>query len=158
MIWIILSVIVILLDQATKLIIDHHMRLSHSVPLIQNVFHITHVKNEGASWGVLSGGRWFFIILTVLVLVALFVWCVKKKPKHPLLCASLSLIAGGAVGNLIDRIATGKVTDFLDFCLIHFPVFNIADIAITCGTVLLCVYILIAPSADKKEKTEKSDE
>lgn len=141
MIWAIITVLVILFDQATKKIVESSMDLHESIALIPDVFHITYKTNDGMSLGLFPGGRWVFVALTVAVIVGVLVWFSKTKPTNKVLLWGTSLIIGGAVGNLIDRIVCGKVTDFFDFCLINFPIFNIADIGITIGTVLLFVYI-----------------
>lgn len=141
MIWASIIILVVLFDQITKKIVENTMAVFESIPLFPNVFHLTHIKNDGASWGMFSGGRWVFVALTMAIVLGAIIWLLKTKPNSKVLLWGVSLILGGAIGNLIDRIVYGQVTDFFDFCLINFPVFNIADIGITIGTVLLCVYL-----------------
>lgn len=150
--WIILILAIATFDQLTKTCVMLTMSEGETKPLIEGVFHFTHIKNTGASWGMFAGARVLFILLTLIVLCGLFVWYQKKKPKDRFLMTALSLIAGGAVGNLIDRIISGRVTDFFDFRLIHFPVFNIADIAITVGAILLFIHLIFRTSDESEGK------
>ena len=142
MIWPVIAGLIVVFDQLTKHWISQGFLVGESKPIIPGVFQLTHIKNTGASWGMFSGARIAFILLTFLFLAALLIWYIRKRPTNRLLLLALSLITGGAIGNLIDRMIAGQVTDFLDFCLIHFPVFNVADIAITVGAILLFIYLL----------------
>ena len=155
MIWLFIAVVVTALDQGSKYLIRNSLDCYDSVPLIPDAFHITHVENDGASWGMFSGGRWIFVTLTVVVVAGIVIGCINKTPQSRLLLAGLSLIVGGAVGNWIDRIVSGHVTDFIDVRMIRFPVFNLADIAITIGTVLVCLYLFFRSSDDKKERAHE---
>ena len=152
MIWMIIALLIALLDQLTKYRIAKGLSIGESKVLINGVFQFTHIKNTGASWGMFSGARVVFVTLTFLFLIALVIWYMKKRPTDRLLLSALSLITGGAVGNLIDRIISGQVTDFFDFCLIHFPVFNVADIAITVGAILLFIYLIFCSDNKNEEK------
>lgn len=131
---------VFLLDQLTKNIISSVMYLGESLPVIPNVFHITYIINRGAAFGMLENQQWLFIIITVAVIGAV-VCCFKKLAHQDMLVRlGVALVVGGAAGNLLDRIRLSGVVDFLDFRI--WPVFNVADIAIVAGVVLLA-YILI---------------
>jgi signal peptidase II len=141
--WLSLSLFAIVLDQATKLAVAASMPLYESIPLIPGLFNLTHVHNTGAAFSFLSqaGGwqRWFFAALAVAVSVSLTLWMARLKKHEILLAVSISLILGGAIGNLIDRLAYGYVIDFLDvyYQSWHWPAFNIADSAICVGVALL---------------------
>ena len=126
--------IVQILDQVTKYLSERYLALGASSPVIQGVFQFTNVHNTGAAWGMLAGGRWLFIVIT-LVTVGLLCWLLLRRRKTLGLLARLcvALLIAGATGNLIDRVLIGYVRDMFDFCLINFPVFNVADCAVSVG-------------------------
>lgn len=140
--WLWLSLLVIILDQGSKLAIDGSMRLYQSIPVMP-FFNLTYVHNTGAAFSFLSeaGGwqRWAFTALALVMSVVLTVWLARLKHHETLLAVALSLVLSGAVGNLIDRVAYGYVIDFLDVYYQdwHWPAFNIADSAITIGVILM---------------------
>jgi len=103
---------------------------------------LTYVENRGAAFGLMQGQRWIFIVLTVLITAAIVYFLMKIPNKAVFLKTGLSLILGGAIGNLIDRVRLGFVVDMFDFTLINFPVFNIADSSLVIGSILLGYYIL----------------
>ena len=140
--WLGLSLFAILLDQGTKLAIDSSMKLYQSIPVLP-FFKLTYVHNTGAAFSFLSeaGGwqRWFFAGLALAISCVIAVWLARLKQHETLLAVALALVLGGAIGNLIDRLAYGYVIDFLDvyYQTWHWPAFNIADSAITLGVVLM---------------------
>lgn len=140
--WLWLSLLAVVLDQASKLAIADSMHLYESIEIIP-FFKLTYVHNTGAAFSFLSeaGGwqRWFFAGLAVVISVAIAVWLTRLQKHETLLAVALALILGGAVGNLIDRLAYGYVIDFLDvyYGTWHWPAFNIADSAITVGVLLM---------------------
>jgi signal peptidase II len=142
--WLWLSLLAIILDQVSKLAIAGSMRLYESIEIMP-FFKLTYVHNTGAAFSFLSeaGGwqRWFFAGLALVISVVIAVWLTRLKKHETLLAVALSLILGGAVGNLIDRLAYGYVIDFLDvyYETWHWPAFNIADSAITLGVMLMLV-------------------
>ena len=142
--WLWLSLLAVVLDQVSKLLIDSSMQLYQSIPVMP-YFNLTYVHNTGAAFSFLSdaGGwqRWFFAGLAIVISIAMTVWLAKLKQHETLLAVALSLVLGGAIGNLIDRLAYGYVIDFLDVYVgnWHWPAFNIADSAITVGVGLLLV-------------------
>ena len=139
--WLGLSALVIILDQISKLWIIKHFEYGESLAVV-NVFNLVLVHNAGAAFSFLSdaGGmqRWLFSAIAVVASVWI-VWLLRRHAQQKLFCFALALILGGALGNLIDRIAYGYVVDFLDFYwdTYHFPAFNLSDSAITCGAALL---------------------
>ena len=143
-IWLWLSALVVMLDQATKALAELYLDPYRATNLLP-FFDLRLAYNRGAAFSFLSeAGGWqriFFIVLTVVVLVFLLHWLWRLKGDQRLVPAGLSLVIGGAVGNLVDRVATGAVVDFLDFYYQswHWPAFNVADSAITVGVVLLLV-------------------
>ena len=133
---IILIAVVFCLDQLTKIVIPNLIASSPTgyVPVIKNIFRLTLVRNTGTAFGLLKNQTLFFIIISCIAISGLFV-LLKKTKGGLLLKTALSLIISGALGNLIDRIRFGYVIDFFDFRI--WPVFNVADSAITIGTILL---------------------
>ena len=135
-----LSILLLVLDQGTKLLIQARLSLNESVPVIRGIFHITYVLNRGGVFGI--GGRGGFPLIFVtasLVALLLVVLHLRRGVKEGRLSLPLSLVLAGAIGNLIDRLRLGAVIDFLDFQLKgwHWPAFNIADSAITVGIGLI---------------------
>ena len=138
--WIVLAILIF--DQATKLLADNLLHYLQPVELMP-MFNLTLVYNKGAAFSFLSnaGGwqRWFFMVLSFTVSIALIVWLTKLKIHQRLQTVSIALILGGAIGNLIDRSVYGHVIDFIDvyYNNYHWPAFNIADSAISIGAVLI---------------------
>ena len=137
-----ITILVIVFDQASKWLMMSWLSLYETVAVMP-YFNLTMAHNEGAAFSFLAqaGGwqRWFFIGLALIISVLLLVWLAKLKPTEKLEAISLSLILGGAIGNVIDRISYGYVVDFIDLYIgqNHWPVFNIADSAICIGAILL---------------------
>jgi len=140
--WVWISVVALLLDQASKIAVDSSMKLYESINIMP-FFNLTYVHNTGAAFSFLAhaGGwqRWLFAGLAFLISGAITVWISRLKQQEVLLAVALSLILGGAVGNLIDRVAYGYVIDFLDVYYQdwHWPAFNVADAAICIGVFLM---------------------
>ena len=137
-----ISVVIIVLDQVTKWLMVSWLALYETVAVMPYL-NLTMAHNYGAAFSFLAqaGGwqRWFFIVLAIAISIILIVWLAKLKPHAKLEAISLSLILGGAIGNVIDRIVYGYVVDFLDVYIgsSHWPAFNVADSAICIGAVLL---------------------
>lgn len=127
-------------DQIVKLWIQGNIALGEVFFKIPHIAELVFVKNNGAAFSILSGKVWLLSAVSIIFCIAVVVYMVWKRPKNPLLCTSLALIFSGALGNAIDRIAYGYVVDFINLSFMNFPVFNIADIAITVGAVLIVVY------------------
>ncbi|MBS4007766.1 MAG: signal peptidase II [Clostridium sp.] len=130
-----IALLIILIDQLTKLLVVNTMSQNESIPVINNIFHITYVHNFGAAFGLLAHRTGFFILVTVVVLLFILTFLRYLPKEQKLLRAALVLQLGGASGNLIDRVRVGYVIDFFDFRV--WPVFNVADIAIVFGIGLL---------------------
>ena len=140
---------VVALDQFTKNIVMRSMVPGQSIPLIQNVFHLTYVLNPGAAFGILSNQRMFLLITgAVLIAAAAYFYPLLKKSDGFLRLGATSILSG-AVANLIDRIQTGCVVDFFDFRI--WPVFNVADIAIVLGMGFMIYSILFRLDTGKVE-------
>ena len=143
----------ILLDQAVKYAVRATMYVGESIPLLQGVFHFTYVQNTGAAFSMFEGMSTFLTLIPLAALIAAVWYMEKHLEEHVTFLLSMILIISGGLGNLIDRVWKGYVTDLFDFCLIDFPVFNIADIGICVGCFFLVVYIFFF---DKE--SEKKDE
>jgi signal peptidase II len=146
---------VLVLDQITKALVANLMRLYQAIEIVPNFVHLTYLKNTGAAFGVLAGTRsplrMFFFVLVSSVAIGCVLYLLKNlRPGRTSLVASLSLILGGAVGNLIDRLRMGEVIDFIDLHWHHFhwPAFNVADSSITIGVILLFIQMIRKQSLD----------
>ena len=137
-------------DQITKALVRANIPYGTGVRVIPGVVQLTYVRNTGAAFSMLSGARWFFLVLVVVffAVIAVLIW--KKVLSKPAELWSLAAIGGGALGNAIDRAATGEVTDMIEPLFVQFAVFNVADIFITCGAVFLVVYMLFFDREKRK--------
>ena len=147
--WLSISAIIIILDQISKQMVERSFELYESIEVMP-FFNLTLAYNEGAAFSFLSdaGGwqRWFFLIFTTIISTVIFFWLKKSEDKIESL--ALSLVLGGAIGNLIDRLLFGHVIDFLDvyYETHHWPTFNVADMAIVGGVMLLVLTIFKTPA------------
>ncbi len=130
-----LASFIFIADRLTKIFISNSFHQGQSVKIIPGIFHITFVLNDGMAFGLLKGFGVLFITLSVAVIALITVYVIRRKTMDIMLSAGLGLILGGASGNLVDRILLGRVVDFLDFRI--WPVFNLADSAITVGAGIL---------------------
>ena len=141
----IIAVVAIILDQITKSIVVKYLMPIGDFPLFDGVFHLTYSENTGAAFGVFSGNIVILSIFTFVVMVGLIFFsyrAYKKNPAKKLYIISLAMIFGGAVGNFIDRFFNGYVVDFLYFKLIDFAIFNVADMFLCVGAFFMCVCLL----------------
>jgi len=145
----VISGLVVIFDQITKILILINLPLYHSVTIIPGLFNITHIHNPGGAFGFMahqdsSLRNFLFIILSSFAVCVIFYFYKNTNRTHPFLASGFALILGGAIGNLIDRIRFGKVVDFLDFYIrnYHWPAFNIADSAITVGVTVFIFHLL----------------
>ena len=136
--------ILIGLDQWSKFLAVNHLKGQNPIVLIEGVFELAYLENRGAAFGMLQGRQGFFFAIAVAVVIAAIfvVWRMPAKKQYiPLYCCTVAIVAG-AVGNMIDRLMQGYVVDFLSFCLIHFPVFNVADCYVTIGAAALMLLVM----------------
>ncbi|RPJ85611.1 MAG: signal peptidase II [Acidobacteria bacterium] len=152
-----LALAIVLTDQVSKAIVVRSMRLGQSIPLVPGYFDLTFVLNPGAAFSLFAtlpeGIRNpFFILISVAAAVLIVVYRARHLRQHRLASVSLGLILGGAVGNLIDRVRYGVVVDFLDVHVhqYHWPVFNVADSAISVGVTLLLIEMLLEWRQERK--------
>lgn len=132
----------LVLDQAVKMAVVNNIGLSEQKPVIKGVLSLTHLRNNGAAWSILEGQQWFFVLTTVLVL-AVAIWFWLKNLSKNWYAIGLTLIISGALGNFIDRVRQGYVVDMFQLDFINFPIFNVADILLSIGFVVLFIGILI---------------
>ncbi len=138
---IILSIIFTLIDQISKILIIKFLDFNSSLELIKKFFYLTYTNNTGAAFSILTGKRVLLIIVALLIIIFLFNYLRKEKPKKMLDKIAFSLVIGGSIGNLIDRIIRGYVVDFFQIKIFkyNFPIFNVADTFITIGIILLMI-------------------
>ena len=140
----IITLVLLVLDQASKLYVDANFRLHESRPVIDGVFHLTYVRNKGAAFGIFADSSVripFFITVSIIAMLAILWYVRRLRVDQKLAYFALSLVFSGALGNLVDRIRYGEVIDFLDvfWRTYHWPAFNVADSAITVGVTLLII-------------------
>jgi signal peptidase II len=145
---------IVLADQLTKFIVDRTMPLHYSIPIIDNFFNLTYIRNTGAAFGIFSGSHEafrlpFLIIVSLIAIGFIFTMLKRLRESETGLTIALAFILGGAIGNLIDRVIYGEVIDFLDvyWSSYHWPAFNLADSFITVG-VCITVYYLATVSGE----------
>ena len=143
---------IIALDQISKWVVIRSLRLHESVPVITGFFDLVHVRNRGMAFGLMNRpgiefAFYFLVAASLAAVTLLLIWFFRLKEDDHRLTLGLSLILGGAVGNLIDRVRFREVIDFLDFYLgqYHWPAFNLADSAITIGTFLVAIGLIFKP-------------
>jgi len=159
--WLLFSLTVLVVDQWTKALIEIHLPLHTYQPVAPGLFGLTHVRNAGVAFGLFSGRNTSVTLsaLGILALILVAVYFALARTRDRWRMTALSLVMGGAVGNLTDRLASGAVTDFLDFHVgsHHWPSFNVADSAITVGIVLLAldVFRSLDPKTGEKNSGEK---
>lgn len=154
--------IMVILDQVSKYVIKAQMNIEDSIPVLGSFFQITYIENDGAAFGVQLGSPKLFIMLSVIAAILVFYYLLRMRDKNWLPQLALAFIAAGAIGNLTDRFIYGKVVDFLDveffdifipsfnilgytfseYSMTRWPIFNVADIAITCGMIIIISYLI----------------
>ena len=143
------------LDQIIKLLVRQSMNLGETIPVIKNIFHITYIENEGVAFGMFSGHTGIFIVLSIIILAVLLIFMWKEKSQSGCLRYGVALIVSGAIGNIIDRGVKASVTDMFDFRI--WPVFNVADVSVCIGFLLLVIYLLFSSEAhDGKGEPQNS--
>ena len=162
MLWTLIMIIAaVALDQWTKYLAVTHLQPIDTMPLIEDIFHLTYLENRGAAFGMLSNHRWVFMILSTVSILLILVWLFKEKPKSWWIRSSAAMIIGGGIGNMIDRVAYGFVVDVIDFCAFDFWkwVFNIADSAVCVGAGLFILFLILDTVKEfKKGKAQDAPE
>lgn len=145
----ILAVVIVIIDQLLKMLVVNTIKTSGTVEILGGIVKFDYVENRGMAFGMLQNYRWVFIIFTLIVILGLIIYMIKSKPTNKLFITSITLIVGGGIGNLIDRIILGYVVDYIQLSFFN-PVCNFADYCITIGTVLLIVYIIFFTQNNNK--------
>ena len=152
-----LSAGLVVIDQLLKLWVLRDLQPIGTYPIIQDIFPFTYVENRGAAFSILQGKRWFFIVITV-VMVGILIWLIAKKQVLGRWgITAILFIIGGAIGNFIDRLHLGYVIDMFDFRLINFAVFNVADCFIVVGGIMCVIYFLFMDEKLQKAEKEKAE-
>ena len=152
------------LDQLTKWIVVQHLPLYSSFEWIRKVLHFTHVRNEGAAFGILQNQRWVFLVFSTIAIVGLGVYLFRFCKQGWLYKIAFAFLIGGGIGNMIDRIAFGYVVDFIELPFLvlpvlgEFPVFNVADSFVTVGVVMLAFALIRDVIREEKEKKRQAQE
>ena len=132
------ALIVVLIDQISKYLVRINFELNQSIPIINNIFHLTYTTNSGAGFGILQQQKFLLTLISIIVIGFIFYYLPRIKEKEKLLQFLVGFVLGGTIGNLIDRIAYSYVIDFLDFQV--WPIFNFADSFVTIGVIGLIIY------------------
>ena len=159
LIWLAVIIVTVFLDQLTKYLTVLHLKPIDTLPLIEDVLHLTYVENTGAAFGMMKDARWVFMVTSTAAIIGILGYMIHrayiKKEKMPWMEAlSLSFIVGGGIGNMIDRTVLGYVVDMIDCRFIHFAVFNVADSFVCVGAGLMVLYLIL--EMVKEAKAEKA--
>lgn len=153
MLYILLIAVLVVVDQAVKVLVRANIPLGGAVPFLPHVMDLTYVQNTGAAFSILRSHTWLLTIVSLVVAAAVAAAIWKRVFSHPFGLAALSVVLAGAVGNLIDRLFFGYVTDMFMTTFINFAVFNVADICVVLGGIATVVYVLFF--YDRLEKKER---
>lgn len=153
----IFSILWVVIDQIIKFVVSNFIPYQTDIKIIPNFFYITNVHNEGAAWSILSGNVFLLAILGIVALIFIYYFFLKDKQLSKVETISYSLLIGGIVGNLIDRIFLGYVVDYIGVILIgyYFPIFNFADIGIVIAIFIMIILSIKEEFACKKLKSQK---
>ncbi|UUX34515.1 signal peptidase II [Fundicoccus culcitae] len=143
-----ITILIVLLDQFLKNWVVDNLALFESMPGINGIFDFYHIRNDGAGWGLFSGQMWLFYLVTIIMMIYIVYLIYKNRHKGYVISIGLGLLLGGTIGNFIDRIRYGYVVDMFRLLFINFPIFNIADIALTVGVIVIILAILFHKDGD----------
>ena len=150
-----IAAVIIAADQFTKWLVLQNMEIGERIPVVEPYIGWLSHRNRGAAWGMLEGQMWLFAIITIAVIVGILYYFHKHAKGQPLFQLSLMVILGGAIGNFIDRMLRGEVVDFVDVLIpvinYDFPIFNIADAALTIGVILMIIFVIYDEKQEKKK-------
>jgi len=157
MFYAILAVVLVLIDQLTKILTRNFIELGESVTFIPGLLDLTYIKNTGAAWSILENHTWLLTALSAVIVLVIAWLMLKHFFTNWVGTLAAVLIMAGGVGNLIDRCVFKYVTDMIETTFMDFPVFNFADCCITVGVVLLVIYVLFFCKDEKKEAKDGTD-
>lgn len=159
--YLLITIFVMALDQVTKYIVSAKMQEGDEIEVIRNFFTISYTQNPGIAFGMLNNGdvRWLLVAISVMAVMVVLFYMMRTEASNKLLLWSLGLLAAGICGNLIDRVRIGRVIDFI---LLHYkdyqwPVFNVADTAITIGAALMAIELFLTPQSDRATVAERDE-
>lgn len=157
-----LVAVLVVTDQLLKALVDKHIALYEEKDLLKiggkTLLELTHVRNRGAAWSIMEGNRAFLVALPVVFITAALVYLFAAKLTSRWEYVSVAMIIAGGIGNLIDRIRLKEVIDYIQLGFMDFPVFNLADICVVCGSILFCLLIIILDIKKKDKQTDKRQE
>ena len=143
MLYFLLAAALVVVDQLVQFLVRANIPLGEGVPFIPHILQLTYYQNTGAAFSIFEQHTWVLTLISAVASVLLIVLLAKRTFNHPFAMVSLALVLAGAVGNLIDRLFLGYVTDMFQTLFMNFPIFNVADICIVCGGIAFCVYFLL---------------
>ena len=158
MLYAILIVALVVLDQLVKFLVRANIGPGEAVPFLPHILQLTYVKNTGAAFSIFEEHTWILALVSLVVSILLVVLLVKKVFPHPFAMFCLSVVLAGAVGNLIDRVFMVYVTDMFQTIFMNFAVFNVADICVVCGGIAFCVYYLLFHGKEDKDHDTPASE
>lgn len=149
----IIGIVVLAIDQLTKFLVATRMEIGDSIPVLGEYLKITSHRNSGAAWGIFEGRMMFFYIVTVIVVIFLIYFYKSEAKDNLMMQTGITLLLAGAIGNFIDRLFFQEVTDFIDVLIINysFPIFNVADSALTIGVIVLLIEVFITGKGNDKK-------
>lgn len=151
LVWSIIAVLIVAVDQLSKWLVVKNISIGDSFTVIPGLIDFTYVKNTGAAFSILSNATWILSLVSIAFCIGIAIWFFRKRPQHKLLCICICMLFAGALGNAMDRVMLGYVVDFIETTFISFPVFNVADISITVGAVLLVIYEMFFDKEESKK-------
>ena len=158
MLYAVLVVALVALDQLVKFLVRANIDLGEGVPFLPHILQLTYVKNTGAAFSLSEEHTWILTLVPLAASILLPVLLIKKVFPHPFAMICLSVVLAGAVGNLIDRAFLGYVTDMFQTLFMNFAVFNVADICVVCGGIAFCAYYLLFYGKEEKEHDTPASE
>ena len=157
MLYAVLVVALVALDQLVKYLVVQNIPLGEYLPFLPHILDLTYVQNTGAAFSLFSEHTWLLTLISLVMSVLLLMALVRGFFRHPFGRISLALLLAGAVGNLIDRALLGFVTDMFETTFVHFAIFNVADIGVVVGGILLCLHVIFAFGKGWKEEKEEEE-
>ena len=148
----ILAAGIVALDQLVKFLVRTKLPLYHTIEMLPGLLNLTYVQNTGAAFSLFEENTLILALFSLVISIGIIMFMVKRPMPHRFGRFTMALVLGGAVGNLIDRFFLGYVVDMFAFGFIDFPVFNVADISLVCGGILLCVYVMFFMEKDKADE------
>ena len=151
---VLLTLIFLLVDIVSKIIIDRYMMVDGSIKLVNNFLYITYVRNTGAAWSIFASKTYFVIIVSFVIICGLFIYLYINKPKGKMEKMAYAMILGGALGNFLNRLFCGYVIDFIDVKILKYdyPIFNFADTFIVMGVLFLMIYTWRCENGDSGKR------